>query len=134
MIFFSKTISFLCNQMAQTVVVAPNSTIFLSSLLKPPSQFSNILEILDGFRMPMARYIKPQTMHARRHSKNRCLIISITGQMQHVLFSYQLRFTKLYLIKMTPLLKCHRKTFSFSGAFNFHMRLFKFGTTPLIKF
>ena len=133
MVFFSKTISFLFIQIGHMVVAAPNKAILLRLFAKQPNHRPNMLKILCGFGTPRAKKITPQTIRANRQSKNRCLIVSISWQKQHVLLPCQLRLAKLSFVKMTPLLRYHKKTLFFRGAFSCHNRLFRLGTSHLIK-
>jgi hypothetical protein len=130
--FFSKTISFLLSQRAQQVLAAPSKMMFLRLCSNPSSQLPNILETLEGGDIPKAKKITPQTLRANRYSKNKCLIISGLWQKQQDLFPCQLCLARLFLVRITPLLRYQRKTLIFSGAFNFHSLLFRLGTSFLL--
>jgi hypothetical protein len=133
LIFFSKIMPFLLSQIAQQTITAPNKDKSLRSFPKPPNQLPNILETLEGLEMPKAKCIKLQTMWAKRQLKNKCLIVSDSGQKQHVKLPFQLRLARLSLVRITPLLEYHRKTLIFKGALIFQSRLFKFGIPFLIR-
>jgi hypothetical protein len=123
----------LHNQSDQQVAAAPNNIIGLRSFWNPRSQLPKRWEMLRGWGRFNAMCMQPQTTHAKRHSKKRCLIVSFLWQKQHFSLPCQLRFTKLSFVKITPLRRYHIKFFIFSRAFVFQMILFRFGTSWWIK-
>jgi hypothetical protein len=126
--FFSKTKSFLCNQIEQQVTAAPRRNKDLKCFVTPFSYLLNICATLWGFVRLKAIWGKLQINRAKRQSKNKCWIISSSWQKQQVLLPCQLRLIKLSFLNTIPLLRYHIKIFSLRGAFSFHNRLLKFGT------
>ena len=125
----SNTTAFLQSQTDQHKAAAPTSTNSLKSLGIPFSQLSNILDILWGLGNPHAAYTVAHNILMNLQSKNRYCIVSFSWQKQHCWFPCQFRLTRLSFVRMTPLLRYHKKILIFSGLFSFQSFLFRFGVS-----
>ena len=123
-----KTISFLVSQSAQHKAAAPTRMCLENCLSIPLNQLPNILRALRGGYRFEAIWTMAHTDRANLHSKNKCLIDSSWWQKTHFWQPSQFRRAKLSLVKITPLVKNHRKFFTFRGILSFHNFLLSIGT------
>ena len=124
-----KTISFLVSQSAQHKVAAPTRMCLENCLSIPLNQLPNILRALRGGYRFEAIWTMAHTDRANLQSKNKCLMDSSWWQKTHFLQPCQFCRAKLSLVKITPLLRNHRKIFTFRGILSFHNFLLSIGTS-----
>jgi hypothetical protein len=113
------TLSFLHSHSNHIKAIAPTLICFLNLQSIPFSQFPNILVILHGGNKVEATWMTDHIVLAKRHWKNKCLIVSSWWQKTHFLLPCQFCFARLSFVKITPLRRYHPNTFIHNGGFNF---------------
>jgi hypothetical protein len=113
------TLSFLHSQSDQIKAIAPTLICFLNLLFILLSQFPEMLVILCGGNKVEATWMTDHIDLAKRHWKNKCLIVSSSWQKTQALLPFQFRLARLSLVKITPLRRYHPNTLISRGSFNF---------------
>jgi hypothetical protein len=102
------TTSFLFNQIVQHRVATPNKIWFISFRGIPSSHGPNKSEKLEGGWIPYVICMVFQINLAKWQSKNKCCIVSMELQKQHLRLPCQFLFARLPFVRVTYFQRYHK--------------------------